>query len=83
MLAGLAGGLGEEQGTAVALSAVALGMLELLRRLHAQTGRTAWDAISIALEGGMAVRIEGNGRDAATESARLIRIPGRDSRHQQ
>ncbi len=57
------------------MSAVTLGMLELIGRLHAQTGRTAWDAISIALEGGMAVRIQGNGRDAATESARLIRIP--------
>ena len=83
VLAGLAGGLGEEQGTTVALGAIAFGMLELIGRLHAQAYGAARDAIGVAKDSGMTVRIEGDSRDAATESACLIRIPGRDSRHQQ
>ena len=81
MLATLACGLGEEQGATGALSAVALGMLELIGRLHAQADRTTGHAIGVADKSGMGVLVEGDSSDAATESTGLIRLPGRDSRH--
>ncbi len=76
MLAGLAGGLLEEQRTTVALGAIALGMLELIGRLHAQAHGTARDAIGVAKDSGMAMLIQGNGSDAAPEGTGLIGIPG-------
>ena len=81
MLATLASGLGEEQGATGALSAVALGMLELIGRLHAQADRTTGHAIGIADKSGMGMLVEGDSSDAAPESTGLIRLPGRDSRH--
>ncbi len=76
MLAGLARGLGEEQRTAVTLGLIALGMLEPIRRLHAQAYRAARGAIGVAKDSGMAMLVEGNSRDATTEGTGLIRIPG-------
>ena len=76
MLAGLPRGLRKEQGAPIALGTIALGMLELIRRLHAQAHGTVRDAIGVTLKAGMAMRIQGNGRDAATEGTGLIRLPG-------
>ena len=41
--------LREEQGATEALGTIAVGMIKLIGRLHAQPNGTAWHAISIAL----------------------------------
>ena len=59
VVAGLSSPLGMQQRTAVALGAIAIGMSELIRGMHAQAFGAQGDAIRIACEGRMAMLIEG------------------------
>ena len=71
--------LWKEQWATEALSAEALGVVELEGGLHAKLFGTAWGAISIALVDGMGVLIEGHGPDALMQSGALVDIPGIES----
>ncbi len=69
MLTQLACDVWEEQGAAEALRAVAVGLVELVGRIHAQASRTQRHAIRSALVDGMAMLVERHGSDAAMDSA--------------
>ncbi len=76
MLTAVSVGRGKEQGAAEALSAVAVGMLKLIGRMHAQPDGTQRRAIRIALKDRVAMLIEGNGSNTAMTSSALIDVPG-------
>jgi hypothetical protein len=76
MVTGLAGRRWIEQRTAVALRAVALGMLELVGRMHAQADGTQRSAIGIALIHWMSMLIERNGGNTSATHTGLIGVPG-------
>jgi hypothetical protein len=68
--------LRKEQWTAEALGAIAIGMVELVGRMHAQALGTQRGAIDIAFIHRMGVLVEGHGSDAAMEGGALIHIAG-------
>src|SRR5258708_33546202 len=69
-------GLGKEQGTAKALSAVAVGVGEVVRWMHAQPNGAQGHAIRSTLTVRMTMGVEGNGGNAAAQDHRLIDVPG-------
>ena len=76
MVAALAGGLGKEQGTAIALRPVAVGVGELVSGMHAQAARAERHPVGIALIDGMGVLVLGNSGDAPAEGTGLVDVPG-------
>src|SRR5947209_3742770 len=67
--------LREEQGTAKALSAKAVGVLKEEGGMHTQAFGAAWGAIGIARDFFVAMAIERDGSDARPVSHRLIDVP--------
>ncbi len=76
VLTGCAGLVGKEQGATEPLGAIAVGVVELVRRLHEQALLAARSAIGLARQGSMAVLVEGNRADAAVTGGALVHIPG-------
>ena len=74
MIAALASRRREEQGTAEALRAVAIGVRELVGGVHAQPFGTQRDAITIALTLRMPVLVERDGGDAVAIDHHLIGV---------
>ena len=83
VLTALSIGLRKEQGTAKALSALPVGVGELVGGMHAESNGTQGHAISSTLTLRMAVRVEGNGSDAPAKDHRLIDATSHQKRHQQ
>jgi hypothetical protein len=76
VVAGLLRRLRKEQRTAIALRAIAIGMLELVRGVHAQAARTEGGAIRIAFVDGMRMLVERNGGHPGTCGTGLVDVPG-------
>ncbi len=74
--AGLLRGDRKEEGAAKALSAVAVGVLELIGGRHAELDGTTRSAIGVAVENGMGVLVERHGTDAVMARGAFIDIPG-------
>jgi len=66
--------VGKEEGTAEALRTVAVGVGELVDGVHAQAFGTQRYAISSPLAVGIAMRVEGNGCDAASMRVASVNI---------
>ncbi len=79
MWAALAGLFGKEQGTAEALGAIAVGMLELKVRRHRQLFRAERSAVRLSFIKRVGVLVERDGRDAAMQEGSLVDIPGIES----
>ena len=77
--AGLPGFFGKEQGTAEALGARAVGMLELKVRRHRQLFRAERSAVGLPFIKRVGVLVEWNGRDAAKQEGSLVDVPGIES----
>src|SRR5258708_12180015 len=75
MRAGGPGFLWKEQGAREALSGVAIGMIERCGGVHGQADRATRSAVRQAGKRGRAVLVEGDSRDAAMTSWRLIDVP--------
>jgi hypothetical protein len=73
-------GIGMQQRTEEALTAVATRMRELEGGDHAQAFLAQGDAIAVALALGMAMLVESNGRDASPMHHRLVNVAGIKSR---
>ena len=80
MVADLSRRFRKQERTAVALGTIAVGMSELVGRVHAQPPGAQRYAVSIALRERIVMLIQGNGGDAATADGCLIRIPGIEGR---
>ena len=76
LIAGLFGLLREEQGAAKALRTIAIGVVELEGRHHAEAFGAQRHAIDIAPTLGMTVLVERDGGDAVARSGPLIAVPG-------
>ncbi len=84
MLARLPSLCRKEEGTLKALGAIAIGMIELLGRVHGQADWTEGNAVRQAGKRGLAVLVEWDGSNAVMEGSTLVHIPGvegRISRH--
>ncbi len=77
--ASLPGFFGKEQGTAEALGARAVGMLELKVRRHRQLFRAERSAVGLPFIKRVGVLVEWNGRDAAKQEGSLVDVPGIES----
>ena len=75
MLTRLSCACGEEQGTAKALSAKAVGVLKGEGGMHAQACPAPGGAIRVTRDFFVAMAIEGDGSDARAVSHRLIDVP--------
>src|SRR5579885_674530 len=67
---------GEDEGTAEALSAVAIGMGEEKAGNHAQAHVATWHPIRITAATQQGMGIEGNSRNASVMNGSLVHIPG-------
>ena len=75
VVATLAGARWEEELTAIALGAEAVGVLELIGRVHAQACRAIGGAVGVAWDGIMAVTVEGDGGNATPMRDRFVDVP--------
>lgn len=69
--------LGKEQRAAIALGAIAIGMVKLVGRLHTQLEGTQRGAIGVSFVGGMPMLVEWQGSDTTDAISILVDVPRR------